>query len=692
MAVYLSAVAGAAWQFFTDSGLPLSGGKLYTYAAGTTTPQATYTSSSGLVANANPIVLNSAGRLAGEVWLTTSVSYKFVLKTSADVVIGTYDDIIGLNDFSSASIYAALASTADNTKGDALIGFKQSNSSGFLTGATARTVNTKLQDVVSVKDFGATGDGVTNDRAAFLASNIVTEVYVPPGTYLISTSLTLTAGIRFAPGAMLLIPNGVVVTFSGAVDALPYQIFSFTGTGSVVISTLTPVGYAEWFGAVTGSSGAAAANTTAINSAIVALSKVQLLAADYYTNARLLMATPYRELAGMGERYGSVANAMTRIICTSASADIIQVGPDTYPGSVNALQQGNKLTDLYVVRSVAPDVITRGSGVKNIYTLYALFRNVESAESAYCWQFYGTVQTQAYRCWAFRSVAGTGGTDVCYGYYVNGFASIGLNSGNASIYLNYCNATMGSISITGSSGFYLDNNFTDAFLESPESSAFAIGINVQGNANNVTLNAGNTDLQIKHPILDTFTYAGIFATACNKYGSIEVIGGYYGPASGATACAFISASVGVVHFVGGQMVMQAAASTNGFSVNSSNNVTIDRTIILDCRAVGVDFDTVTNCDFRPIVTNYGYTLATAVVRGLNTCSRNIIGAKATGAASSLTLGVQLVGAGHSYTEVNCSGLDATAIVGGSANKLLINAVQITATGLTGTNLASGIMA
>ena len=62
MSVSLSNLAGAGRQFFTDSGTPLSGGLLYTYAAGTTTPQTTYTSGTGVTPNSNPIVLNSAGR------------------------------------------------------------------------------------------------------------------------------------------------------------------------------------------------------------------------------------------------------------------------------------------------------------------------------------------------------------------------------------------------------------------------------------------------------------------------------------------------------------------------------------------------------------------------------------------------------------------------------------------------------
>jgi hypothetical protein len=77
-------------QFFDANGNPLVGGKLYTYAAGTTTPLATYTDSSAGTPNTNPIILNSRGE--ANVWLDNT-TYKFVLKTSADVEIWTVDNI-----------------------------------------------------------------------------------------------------------------------------------------------------------------------------------------------------------------------------------------------------------------------------------------------------------------------------------------------------------------------------------------------------------------------------------------------------------------------------------------------------------------------------------------------------------------------------------------------------------------------
>lgn len=92
-AVSLSIFGGVGAQFFDNNGVPLSGGKIYTYEAGTTTPLASYTSSSGSTAHSNPIVLDSAGRVpGGEIWNALTL-YKFVLKTSAEVTIATYDNV-----------------------------------------------------------------------------------------------------------------------------------------------------------------------------------------------------------------------------------------------------------------------------------------------------------------------------------------------------------------------------------------------------------------------------------------------------------------------------------------------------------------------------------------------------------------------------------------------------------------------
>ena len=72
-------------------GEPQSGAKIYTYVAGTTTNQATYTTATGDVANANPIVADAQGRYVA--YLSAGASYKFKITTSADVAIDTQDNV-----------------------------------------------------------------------------------------------------------------------------------------------------------------------------------------------------------------------------------------------------------------------------------------------------------------------------------------------------------------------------------------------------------------------------------------------------------------------------------------------------------------------------------------------------------------------------------------------------------------------
>lgn len=77
-------------QFLMLDGTPLVGGKVYTYAAGTTTPLATYTDSTGATPNENPVLLDARGE--ANIWLGSS-SYKFRLTDENDVDIWTVDNV-----------------------------------------------------------------------------------------------------------------------------------------------------------------------------------------------------------------------------------------------------------------------------------------------------------------------------------------------------------------------------------------------------------------------------------------------------------------------------------------------------------------------------------------------------------------------------------------------------------------------
>ena len=300
MAVNLSPVGGVAAQFFDNSGYPLTGGKLYTYAAGTTTPAATYTTSAGSTAHSNPIVLDSAGRVpsGGEIWLTDGLIYKFVLKTSTDTLIATYDNITGINSnavaytnqqeiqtatdgqtvfalsisyapaTNSLSVFvdgvnqygpgaqyayvetdsttvtfndglhegAEVKFTTTQQQGAGAVDASQVSYEPPFTGSVATNVEDKLAQTVSVKDFGAVGDGLADDTVAIQAalSSSAGSIYFPKGTYTFSSPLIAAnfSGVRVYGDGQ----NAAVLKWTGNNTDVP---FTLNGVTNAVFDGLT---------------------------------------------------------------------------------------------------------------------------------------------------------------------------------------------------------------------------------------------------------------------------------------------------------------------------------------------------------------------------------------------------------------------------------------------------------------------
>lgn len=192
MASYtISPIWGAGAQLFDNNGSPLSGGQVYTYLAGTSTPAVTYTNPIGTIANSNPIIANAAGRLTNEIWFPVSGSYKFVLKDANDVLLATYDNIPTtpqppiVNDASSVAYEPGYEVTAGNfTIGATYLITSVGNTDFVAIGAGAnvtgihftatgvgsgtgtaeytRTVQEKLRETISVADFGSGQEAIVN--------------------------------------------------------------------------------------------------------------------------------------------------------------------------------------------------------------------------------------------------------------------------------------------------------------------------------------------------------------------------------------------------------------------------------------------------------------------------------------------------------------------------------------------------
>lgn len=179
MTVKLSPIGNDA-PFLDASGIPLNAGQLFTYLAGSvSTSQTTYTDSAGTVPNANPVVLNSNGYPASggnviEIWLTSGVAYKFVLKTSAGVTVWSRDNISGVNDATvtldqwvSGPAPTYISATSFSLVGDQTSIFhvgrrlKTTNSGGTIYSTITGSAFGALTTITVVNDSGVLDSGLS---------------------------------------------------------------------------------------------------------------------------------------------------------------------------------------------------------------------------------------------------------------------------------------------------------------------------------------------------------------------------------------------------------------------------------------------------------------------------------------------------------------------------------------------------
>ena len=246
MSINISYLAGAGAQFFDGNGDPLTGGLLYTYLAGTTTPVITYTSRSGAANNTNPIVLDAAGRTPAEIWLDGGVLYKFVLATSAYVQIGSYDNIPAVNDPTTTNNLIVVAGT------NALTGLATPPLEGYTAGAQFSFIAQNTNSGAVTLDIDSLGvKAVTRSGAtALVAGDIIGGAMIlveydgtrfqllNPNSY---TNLTVTGNVTIGGNATIGGTLGIAaytetITSSGTVGASATLSIAL---GTILTATLT---------------------------------------------------------------------------------------------------------------------------------------------------------------------------------------------------------------------------------------------------------------------------------------------------------------------------------------------------------------------------------------------------------------------------------------------------------------------
>lgn len=230
-------------QFFGSDGLPLVGGKLYTYAAGTTTPLATYVDHNGVTQNTNPVILDSNGE--ADVWLPDTTSYKYVLKDADDVLLYTVDYVavpVTTNSFASppvigsgtpnaatfttlnvtgAAIFESTADFTDPVTFDSTVDFTGTGAIKLNVGTTAQrpaspvdgdiryNSTTSRYEGYSGSTWGQLGGGATGggaDQIFNLNGQTVTTDYTIPTSFNAGTF----GPVSIASGVTVTVPSGSV--------------------------------------------------------------------------------------------------------------------------------------------------------------------------------------------------------------------------------------------------------------------------------------------------------------------------------------------------------------------------------------------------------------------------------------------------------------------------------------------------
>lgn len=174
-------------RYFNNDGTVAAGCFLWTYAAGTTDLKTTFKDADGAEEHTNPIELD----VKGEAVIFWEGAYKIDLKAADGTQITGYPvDDIRTDPAGLWSLVATLLTSA----GASMVGFIQSGA-----GAVLRTLQSKSRDVVHVADFGAVGDGVTDDTAAVTAAIVAGKVVVfgDNKDYLISSALPVLSNRKY---------------------------------------------------------------------------------------------------------------------------------------------------------------------------------------------------------------------------------------------------------------------------------------------------------------------------------------------------------------------------------------------------------------------------------------------------------------------------------------------------------------
>ena len=426
------------------------------------------------------------------------------------------------------------------------------------------------QTFANVTKYGAKGDGTTDDTAAFAAaSETGLPLYIPAGTYVLNGATIKSA---FFAGGIL---SGTF-TIQGIENPARVQIFETAANITAPFDAI-PVGYPEWYGAVTGTPAEDCA--AALEKCIAVHPKTQLSSGVYYVSRTINISTSNRVVEGVveaGWTYEDATATGSVIRSTSTSAAIVMVGTASKPSNHNQFVQKVILRSVVFDRQAVKTYSDTSTGIVWQYTLRCWMEHCMVMHNATGVRITGNILLKICDCYIFTETWAANDTArTIRGVQLDNSQDISVAGGNASIYLlDTTMATGGDTVYTNSfaisSGGSMGTN--DIMIDNCDAQGFAYGLYISGDGA-----TQQNNVHLVNSMFDLVTNIGVYLNAVTGC-TMDVRGCFFSPGEGATTRGFFAIgctgaiTVAECDFIGyGNATYTAISLENSQGVRCENN-------------------------------------------------------------------------------------------------------------------------
>jgi hypothetical protein len=451
------------------------------------------------------------------------------------------------------------------------------------SGSVQTTVQAKLQESLSVKDFGATGDGVADDTTAILAA--IAYLGSNARSLLVTSPLKISSNITFSLNTQVVFVNGgkfvgttgsEIVTLQRQPVADIQQIFDNVDAYFTTDVTLSP----EWFGAVKdGSTDDRQAFIDALYSIRNVGGLIQLQSGDYAVSDSISINYSNITIQGAG-------NNTTYVRVTGSNKNGIIINGVSGTPIRNTMLRDFSL----ILNTVATSSCI---GIYSYYSAFPIIERMQIQDFLKGLGMEGSTNSQITKV----GTTYTGSTNGFIGFDIYGGAS-GSTGGNPSSILKDCYSS-GVAGLTGQIGFKIHGSYmSDIQFDTCETALTNYGFQLDyGIAPDF-----NVDIIIRNPIVDRYFLQGIIVQDLASNGVLQIIGGYSNPDTTGSAAQnmYFDTCLGAINVIGHEfMALTNIIYTDGIFATSCTGMTISNNLFTKLNK-GVRL---TSCGYSVLVGN-----------------------------------------------------------------------------------------